>query len=133
MTLIERLESATEGSRELDEAIINALCPDAMCRQDPAWEDSITVYHADALLDSGKAELPHYTTSLDAALTLVPEGWEWSLAGGNKNEPVQVPYASCWPDEQPFPAELDLYAEAATPSLALCIAALKAREAMSND
>lgn len=60
---------------------------------------------------------PHYayTASLDCAMSLVPEGREhdWSLIGG-----------SYWQAEV-----ADESADAATPALALCAAALRARAA----
>jgi hypothetical protein len=70
---------------------------------------------------------PPYTASIDAALTLVPEGWRWSLDWTQR-----PPYQDC--------GRADLYAPgggikppdvqdvyAATPAIALCIAALRAR------
>ncbi len=61
--------------------------------------------------------VPAYTTSLDAALTLVPEGCEWEVYGGDK-QAVAVIYVS-------GPKYVD--GRAPTPALAMCIAALKAR------
>jgi hypothetical protein len=55
--LIARLEAATEGSRELDEAVSEFVF----------METRITPFRRP------------YTTSLDAALTLVREGDEWSV------------------------------------------------------
>ncbi len=101
--LIARLEAASEGSEELNDAIDFELF--------------------------GSDEARPYTTSLDAALTLVPEGWwlrsiegcpqqnewdamldqktiPWGKAIGCANENVGSP----------------------TPALAVCIAALKARK-----
>ena len=62
--------------------------------------------------------VPHYTASLDAAMTLVPEGCGWSL--------VQATYEKSYgcvesgDDRTP-----DLEARAATPALVLCAAALR--------
>ena len=69
--------------------------------------------------------LPAFTASLDAALTLVPEGLAWRV------EPATPGYTdwgkyragvTTW--EKPY----DLPSYGATPAIALCIAALKARE-----
>ena len=72
--------------------------------------------------DPPLVNLPHYTTSIDAALTLVPEGWVVSHAYWGRDKS-----AFC------LTKEVGIYTEgqhaAATPALALCIAALKAREA----
>ena len=97
--LITRLEQAAEGSRDLDLAIEKAFE-----RCDPP---ELLAF-----------PLPHYTTSLDAALTLVPEGWAWDLMAW-PNEPSEA--AIC----QPGSPHLGRW-KGATPALALCIAALRA-------
>lgn len=62
-----------------------------------------------------------YTASIDAALTLVPPGYEWSRhRGANGQMTMQL--------DGGFSGGVQ--AQAATPALALCIAALKARAAM---
>lgn len=63
--------------------------------------------------------LATYTTSLDAALTLVQEGWSWRCA----NLPSGRGFASLGTQK----SGQDIVG--ATPALALCIAALKARAA----
>ena len=112
--LIAMLEAATEGGRELDGKI-------------HLWRI------ADALLSDGsdghavRRELGHwsapppYTTSLDAALTLVPEGRYVKLTLDRAHNKAWV-----W-------VELDDTEAVArkTPALALCIAALKARMAIA--
>lgn len=97
--LVAKLEAATEGSRELDYAV-------EMSRYDPE-----TMYALNLKLSG---DLPHYTTSLDAALTLVPEGYCWSIGFAGRT------IANVW--KTPTPSK------GGTPALALCIAALKARE-----
>lgn len=106
MTLIEQLESAAEGSRALDAQIASQHGGFGGMGYE-TW-------------DAIEADCPHYTTSLDAALTLVPEGREWSVTylwdgrcGG-----------TCDGHHADF--------KGATPALALCIAALKARQAMEG-
>ena len=62
--------------------------------------------------------VPNYTTSLDHALTLVPEGWIWDV--------TSTGCAWTMPDD----VCVEQYsAYAATPALSLCIASLKARRA----
>jgi hypothetical protein len=92
--LIKRLEEATEGSAGLDHEIADAVGFPMLARA-----------------------IPYYTTSLDAALTLVPEGAIWTISCG---------------DGEPGFAFIDTGGrieehDAATPALALCIAALRAR------
>ena len=65
MTLLEKLEAATEGSRELDAAIHKRQFPD---------------YNTGAI----GSECPTYTTSIDAALALVERvvpGWTIARMG----------------------------------------------------
>lgn len=108
--LIERLAAATEGSRELDAAIWLAVTrekdPEEFIEQARNFfgrepSDAFKTIHRDAHA-MALANPARYTTSLDAAMTLLPKGWKWRhyLSPG-----------------------------AATPALALCIAALLARQA----
>jgi hypothetical protein len=75
---------------------------------------------------SPRCECPRYTASLDAAVSLVPAGWRWSL-----DQTQRAPFQEC--------GRADLYAPgdgekprdvcnvyAATPALALTAAALRA-------
>lgn len=91
--LIQKLEAATEGGgRELDHAL--------------------RAIHKPAT----RAEL-HYTTSLDAALKLVPRGWSWRVG----NLPSGRGFASLGTQR----SLQDIVG--AAPALALCIAALRTR------
>lgn len=92
--LIQALRAAKGPSRELDAAILEYLC------QDTEWPTS------DPRL---------FTSSIDAALTLVPEGRIWSIGKILKADG--------------FVAVLDKTRQShdgATPAIALCIAALEA-------
>ena len=108
--LIERLEAATGPDRDLDIAIWRAgLRPDA-----PATFVPLPWLH-------------NYTSSIDDALTLVPEGWKWSLFSADDRAKACA-YIVPAMGRLPWPEWVeDIHA--ATPALALCIAALKAREA----
>lgn len=116
--LIEKLEAATEGSRELDADIAQHVDWPRIrgAKRLPDRPDSSGYFEISA--DTWQA-VPRYTTSLDAALTLVPEGWGcdlgiWPSGNGARLTPgVNIFHA--------------IYREAQTPALALCIAALKAR------
>lgn len=106
--VLARLEAATEGSEALDRLIYEAMGAEEFF--DCTYSDS---------------DMPPFSTSVDAALTLVPDGWGIGLA-------QEWP----WPKEE-APLEARLFHRAhgcvdAThddPALALCIAALRAREA----
>lgn len=107
--LIARLETTKEGSRELDAAI------------DIYVTGGSSADLAYVLEDVERTLGPkHYTTSLDAALTLVPKEYagNWDLKWRNK--------ASCRAELYRPSYQVD--GLAATPALALCIASLRARE-----
>lgn len=112
-----RLEQASEGSRELDEAI---------------WE-LLGAYEPGA----GTSLCRPYTTSIDAALALVPEGWDWQLGlGAYGSSESKCGAGPVWAFVMPQNIEQrrriggpdgDILWGASTPALALCIAALRAR------
>jgi len=114
-TLIKKLEAATEGSRELDAevAVAAGLDKDTMCSMYLDW-----VRLNNANMINGHPG-PHYTTSIDAALTLVPEGVAHWMIRSPK------PWAKIWLHYDN--TDNETYGDGATPALALCIAALKAR------
>ncbi len=130
--IIARLEAAEAGGREFD-AAIGAACrvlPDSreswMEHEDWGFAPyseyklgQVALTHFDGRVGAHWAA-PHFTTSIDAALTLVPEGWIWTLAmvGGRAE-------ARLLAGDTISKCEL---AYAPTPALALCIAALKARQ-----
>lgn len=107
--LIERVESASEGSRKLDHAI------------------------ADAVL--GKVKAPYvrghcekYSTSIDAAMTLIPEkamcdgGWRVEYHHDLKRRC----HATVWLHEDAEPGDGWFTGWGTTPALALCCASLRA-------
>jgi len=118
--LIARLEAATELDRELD-AEIGRFAVARFLGYVPDRPQ-----HGCAL----------YTASIDAALTLVPEGWR--LAALCERDPwfcrlethdfesVTWGKGSDWITEVTSGSEAT--AKASTPALAICIAALRARE-----
>lgn len=143
--LIAKLEAANEGSRELDAEIWWA-CDRARAEgtYNTAALGMPKPFAADApvptcglggLVVIGKA--PHYTTSLDAALSLLPEGWHVDcLTTGDldvgSNNPARKPRCLLRPNlknDDGWARHIDTATSAATPALALCIAALKSREA----
>ena len=67
-----------------------------------------------------------YTSSLDAAASLVPDGWQW-VCGQDRPE-----NGGAWADVQPNIVGVTKV-RAATPALALTAAALRARLAMMGD
>ena len=112
--LSERVMSLSGPDREVDWQIAESL----------GWTrrqvGQVMAYYApnDAIMKAGP---PKWTASIDAAMTLVPEGWGFKLrrwAAGRACAGVYPPEGA------------DDWREAATPVLALCAAALLAREAI---
>ena len=68
-------------------------------------------------------QMRRYTASLDAALTLVPEGWSWHSALRTYLTPFRAT-GSVWQEGQQYAL---FNADAATPARALIVACLKAR------
>jgi hypothetical protein len=123
--LVARVEAATGPDRELAKDIMQAVkgarfLDGGLCEMG-GW------YYATPGRDDDNPHppLPDPTASLDAAASLVPAGWTWRVDSGDYNT---RPIAFCVPNEGrlPWPAWItDI--EAATPALALCAAALRAR------
>ncbi len=120
-TLIAKLEAATEGSLELDVLIFEVFLSIG----------SLGTYGA-----------LHYTTSLDAALALVPERWrvrelsQWDDCGYPGGWACCL---ECWKSDKdkvyikqvsfgiPEESATKMPPTAPSPALAICIVALKAR------
>lgn len=132
MTLIETIAEAKEPNRILDaliEAEVRRWEAYAVWLNDKQrahWkpvgkrgevEEGGTRYHA-----------PMYTFEIDAALRLIPEGMDWRVdtMTGRPGAVVCVPNA--WLSHKTAP----MVVNAATPALALCVAALRAREAKAK-
>ena len=105
--LIARLEEAAEGSHRLDAQIAGAVSVAILMDED--WSHTG----------------PHYTTSIDAALTLVPEGWYVSIAYQDHNDANYSWNVAIVRKGQAASAESGPRNSFA---LALCIAALRARQ-----
>lgn len=123
--LIERLQKAGEGSRELDAEI--ALAVGYHCQPDGYGEgDAWTTPEGRSLPSIGRmgARPPAFTTSIDAALSLVPEGWR-------VDELSESQRGRFWSMLRPREYKEGLFYvtdEGASFALAICIAALRARE-----
>lgn len=121
--LIERLKAATEGSAELSEAVAKAV----------GWRMESGEVHDEWESPEGYRyrNLPDLTEDLGEAIVwLVPEGLEWDVSL------LRVPHAPpgeaiihtkpFWTSSQ-YDQDSRIVASAATPALALCIAALMAK------
>jgi hypothetical protein len=131
--LIARLEAATGPDRELDARIWCAVfAPEGAYVERSRFNGEWCIYHGKSvrsgeprLWEAKNSRVRPVTESLDAALTLVPVGgWRWHVD--------YRPGAQCWHGlSSPFNDECDSLG--ATPAIALCIAALKARAARAKE
>jgi hypothetical protein len=115
LELAERCEKATGPHRELDYAISEGIGKGCVRSSKPLRED-----HAE---ETGGFTIPRYTASLDAAMTLVPEGWRPVIDMASEEGAAIV---DVWAAPAASPQPTRRHAKAATPALALCGAALRA-------
>lgn len=105
--LAERCAKATEGSREIDALIWCVIEPSHTHRK------------------ASPHQAPDYTGSIDDAVMLVPEGWTWSA---DASVPGWQPQFKLFNFENK-----SVTGQAATPALALCAAALRARASLKGE
>lgn len=129
--LISKLEAAEGPSRELDADIHEAvgLCAhreqEYYCVEDGNDVDSgYTCKRCGKDMYGRSGDVKLYTASLDAALTLVPEGWGWTIERDDLCASV-----SLWFDANGEDREAG--ATHAHPAISLCIASLRARQALA--
>jgi len=106
--LISRLEQAEAGSRELDAAVYRLLAG----KSTDHWFKFGDQYFSDDTVYS-------VTTSIDAAMSLVPEGWNWSI------DCIDGKYSAVL-NNTPIARNAQFSQYLPNPALALCIASLKA-------
>jgi hypothetical protein len=146
--LAERCEAAVGPDRELDADIcIAALGWSEIPSEEGDWRSlkgpsgRINVTRNGSNGGFAGDKLPKFTASLDAAMTLVPEGWRWIMrqARPDKANPNEYGYfarletedfesvtwgkGSDWLTDTV--AGQDVFVWAGTPALALCAAALR--------
>lgn len=129
--LIARLGKATGPDRECDWAIAYELSNGKIgpyqeeygkAPQGFEGPDTARAVYVEAIAQ--RTIYPHYTASLDAAMTLVPEGASFEI--DRRITDVGWPCtARVWPDGA---LTIGPLAFANSPAIALCIAALKARD-----
>lgn len=122
MTIIEQLEALAGPNREAEEAIYQAL---GNCNHKRYECYRVQGDSGQTCLDCGKDlygadKAPRYTASLDEAMTLVPEGWERFDVDATAPE-LGVDWVLHGP------SNASVKGIGVTPAIALCIAALRAR------
>jgi hypothetical protein len=118
--LIAHLDAATGPDRELDEEIMALRA--GVIRE---VQNGRSVYHVGTRW-VGVGDVPPFTASVDAAVTLVPDGWMWTVCGGEHRGGQGVAFMAPNGGNSPADRWID-DTGGATPAIALCIAALKAR------
>ena len=122
--LIERLEKAESGSRELDREMAELF----------GWQ--LKMPHGFWLAPKGwkplspMEGLPYFTTSLDAIVSLIGEklpGWTWAAGPRTYGEDWDLAWARIYPHRSQADGTGNKYAK--TVPLALCIALLRAIQA----
>lgn len=125
LELAARVEAATGPDFAIDAAIAVAVVGytlEKRGRDQKAWYYHPTERRRSASQYSGFDRLPRYTDSLDAAMTLVPEGWFFHVSRFSESEMrgnAHV-YGNRGLGD-------DYESDAATPALALTAAALRSR------
>ena len=121
--LARRCEDAEGPSRELDaEIFIAVLWPDHKLQTTcDLFPDEVRTGRIQEPNGCGWMESPRYTSSLDAAMTLVPEGWLWQVELIGHQTKGRIGAAMAWLKHRQVE-----HGQAATPALALCAAALRA-------
>jgi hypothetical protein len=117
--LIARLEKAKEGRPLLDWYIYWSLHPDysGQSISEPRTDDDYRILHH---------LVAPFTTSLDAALTLVPDGWGINIHLSPQHHNCEQS-ASLMRGDPPYFDGEEIAVSGATAIIALCIASLKAR------
>jgi len=127
--LIERLQAAHVGSRELDAEIALELgwTFEKRGTDRKAWwrkpGEEKAYMRASNTFDSARPSMS-WTTSIDAALTMLLPGWEWSLASETNGPYEAYVYNKA--------TGVFYLIEAATPALALCITILKSHKEVDD-
>jgi hypothetical protein len=132
LELAERVEALTRPCRRIDAAIARIfLLP---CCEEPDCLPDVMAHNI-ARVEAGgdDEEIPAYTASLDAAMTLVPVLAFWRLGhdGEGADPGLFKAHILSWTDGTTR-SQRNSIAIAATPALALTAAALRARAAQKE-
>lgn len=127
LELASKCEAAAGPDRRLDAEI---ACVTKFANRRPAEPNDFDgKYGYDAgniKVETGFLMSDRYTASLDAAMTLVPEEALWSVGHVGDTSPGRF-------GATVMPFGPDKFGEAATPALALCAAALRARAILEGE
>jgi len=125
--LIARLETATGEDRYLDANCAVVFDPTRQLIDKISGETSERGYVYDPII--GAFPVSCYTREIDAAKRLIPDGLYWMVGFGKRSENEPLGGAATFKPQQDDPFTLGEHSE---PAIALCIAALKARETLAK-
>jgi hypothetical protein len=139
LSLAGRVESLTGRDRNIANDVLYAC--GWTTHEIGEGDNRTTIWTAPRGEEFTDGDQPDPTASLDAAMTLVPEGWGWSV--GDVHGPLEaysgssVPWAEIWTRDDRDVQIPDMnwdgcrnHLNAATPALALTAASLRARSAL---
>lgn len=125
IALAERCEAATGPDRELDALIHVAV---GRSEGNPIAAPGMSGWCVGSETNPNPVLSLAYTASLDTAMTLVPEGYNWGV-GPWEDWKTGPRTAWAWCDETGEDWTDEMNVQAATPALALTAAALRVRSA----
>lgn len=134
--LIQILEAAKKGSTGLDRLICETVSiagPDR--RDDCFWGYDQVGAGSEVMELDAPSQVHPYTTSIDAALELVPEGWSWHLRVLYRGVHAAPPMIRAVVFNNAIGMILSseyCEAEAETAPIGLCVAALRARASLQK-
>lgn len=133
LELAERVERLTQSERAVDAEIaclIGKPLGDIdhwLHAADIQWEPTVNGWYLPILPDGSRGSAyasMEYTASLDSAMTLVPEGYDWVIGRTNGGLTIHAEVGGRGDEYMVF---------ATTPALALTAASLRAKAAMIED
>jgi hypothetical protein len=134
--LIQVLEAAKKGSTGLDRLICETMSTVALDRRDDCFWAFDHVGAGSEVMELDAPSTVHpYSTSIDAALELVPEGWSWHVRVLYRGDPATPPMIRAVVFHNATGMILSseyCEAEAETAPIGLCIAALRARASLQK-
>jgi hypothetical protein len=133
--LIALLETTKDGSSDLDALISDTIFDPAAGRDRLGGGVLAAGGENGGVLDIDAPDRTRsYTTSIDAALALVPPGWSWHVRLLHRGDPpMPVIHAVAFNDRAGMVLASECCdAEADTAPMALCIAALRAHAALQK-
>ena len=129
--LIARLEGLEGPCRECDAEIASVIlvCGGLYDEADPTENGYLNLYLKGKRVAKIKAS--EYTSSIDAALTLVPDGWEWEIEYNMISDYTAYHMVSDYMAYQVHMGQTIIVENVSLP-IAICIASLKAGLAESK-